>query len=444
MRTENSVLRMKELVGMIAAADEAYYRDDKPIMSDREYDALTEELSELEKSTGIVFANSPTRRVSGSNKVGLAKARHTKPMLSAKKTKSEDEFIVFASCGGTVISRKLDGLTLVLRYSGGEFRQALTRGEDGLVGEDVTEAVRYLRNVPKKVKHKGAFEVRGEGVVSWADFRLLTGNSGSHPRNVAAGAVRALSPDTGTLAHIDFFAFELIGSSDESETKIEQLDFLSLNGFDVVEHTGEIPRGDGERVREAIAEFAPEDVLTIALLENIQREDLNPIEEATAFQRLIDDLKLKQEEIAERVSKKRSTITNSMRLLKLPEEVKKMVAGGQISEGHGRALLGLEDKEEIVKVAKKIAAESWSVRATEEYVKKTKEAASNKTKKKSPVIKREAVYREAENKMKRSLGAKVEIKKKNDKSGKIEISYYSIDELERLIELFEQAGKGAK
>ncbi len=193
-----------------------------------------------------------------------------------------------------------------------------------------------------------------------------------------------------------------------------------------------------------VKEFAPEDVLTIALLENIQREDLNPIEEATAFQRLIDDLKLKQEEIAERVSKKRSTITNSMRLLKLPEEVKKMVAGGQISEGHGRALLGLDDKEEIVKVAKKIASENWSVRATEEYVKKTKEAASAKTKKKSPVIKREAVYREAENKMKRSLGAKVEIKKKNDKSGKIEISYYSIDELERLIELFEQAGKGAK
>ncbi len=259
MEAKNNVLRIKELIKIIADADVAYYRDDAPSMTDREYDALLEELRELEKTTGIVFANSPTKRVGGSNKAELKKVAHSKPMLSAKKTKSVEDIVSFASGGDVMLSWKMDGLTLVLRYRGGNFVQALTRGEDGLVGEDITHNVKYLRNIPKKVSCRDDFEVRGEGVISWADFRLVNRNSDEgHPRNTAAGAVRAATPDKGVLSHIDFYAFELIYPEDESRTKSEQLDFLSVNGFDVVEHVWIDSLSGEQGVKRAIEDFQPE------------------------------------------------------------------------------------------------------------------------------------------------------------------------------------------
>ncbi len=259
MEVKNNVLRIKEMIKIISDADTAYYRDDAPIMTDREYDALMDELRKLEQETGIVFANSPSKRVGGVNKAELQKVDHSKPMLSAKKTKSADELVSFAAGNDVVLSWKMDGLSLVLRYKDGCFVQAVTRGEDGLVGEDVTHNVMCLRNVPKKVRCKDPFEVRGEGVISWADFRLVNRNNDEgHPRNTSAGAVRAVTPDKGVLSHIDFYAFELIYPYDKSKTKTEQLDFLSLNGFTVVEHVLVDSLSGGLELRKAIADFQPD------------------------------------------------------------------------------------------------------------------------------------------------------------------------------------------
>ena len=125
---KNNVLRMKELIDRIKEADVAYYRDDAPIMTDREYDALVDELKEIEKATGIIFANSPSKRVGGANKEGLKKVTHSKPMLSAKKTKDPAEIKSFAEGHAVVLSWKMDGLTLVLRYQNGALVQGITRG----------------------------------------------------------------------------------------------------------------------------------------------------------------------------------------------------------------------------------------------------------------------------------------------------------------------------
>ena len=187
-----------------------------------------------------------------------------------------------------------------------------------------------------------------------------------------------------------------------------------------------------------IKEYSEDEIFTIALIENIQREDLNPIEEAVAYQKLIQELNLKQDEVAEKVSKSRTAITNSMRLLKLDMRVQQMLIDEMISEGHGRALLPITDPEEQFTLAMKVFDEKLSVRETEKMIKKIQEE-----KKKTPAEKEEEtkdvsfIYRSLEEKLKRSLGTKVEIKNKADNTGKIEIEYYSMDELERIVELME-------
>ena len=257
MMHNNPVIQMKELIGKIREADIAYYRDDAPIMTDREYDALVDELKKLEEQTGIVFANSPTRHVGGANKKTLRKVKHTKPMLSAKKTKDPAEIRTFAAGHPIVLSWKMDGLTLVMRYRNGALVQAITRGEDGLVGEDVTDAAFHLRNIPKKVSCTDDFEVRGEGVISWADFRMLNRNqSEGHPRNMAAGLVRAAIPDRGSLSHMDFYAFELIRPMDPLKEKMAQLDFLHENGFAVIDH---VLCGSDAEIDAMIPTFVPDD-----------------------------------------------------------------------------------------------------------------------------------------------------------------------------------------
>lgn len=190
-----------------------------------------------------------------------------------------------------------------------------------------------------------------------------------------------------------------------------------------------------------IREFADADVFVIALLENIQREDLNPIEEAQAYQRLIEELNLKQEDVAKKLSKKRTTIANSMRLLKLAKEVKEMLANGLISEGHGKVLLGIDDEKEQLTLAKRIAEENLSVRETEKIVSDLKAKQEKNQEKPKKTENKNRAYKAAEDKLKEALGTKVEIKKKNETEGKIEINYYSIDELERIIELIEKSGK---
>ena len=183
-----------------------------------------------------------------------------------------------------------------------------------------------------------------------------------------------------------------------------------------------------------IKDYSTEQIVEIALIENIQREDLNPIEEAKAYQSLIEKYQLKQEEIAEKVFKSRSVITNALRLLKLDEEVQLMLMEGQITNGHAKVILGLEDKEEQRAVAQKVVEEQLSVRDTEKYIKslldKKNEPAVTK-----PVLKNQTLYETLESRMKSRMGTKVQIKRKSDDKGKIEIDYYSNDDLERIIEL---------
>ena len=255
----NSIQRMKELIAKITEADTAYYRDDSPVMTDREYDALLAELLKLEQETGIVFGNSPSKRVAGQNSEALEKVKHTKPMLSAKKTKSVEDLLTFKGSQRILLSWKLDGLTLVLRYRGGKFTRAITRGEEGLIGEDVTHTVKHMRGIPQTVRRKDDFEVRGEGVISWLDFEIAgRRNEETHPRNVAAGAVRSLVPDSGLLSHMDFIAFELIDPMDRSCTKEEQLDTLTILGFRTVERAALSEDSGEEDLRKAVKGFDPE------------------------------------------------------------------------------------------------------------------------------------------------------------------------------------------
>ena len=183
-----------------------------------------------------------------------------------------------------------------------------------------------------------------------------------------------------------------------------------------------------------LKEFNEQKIVEISLIENIQRENLNPIEEAVAFKRLMEDFSLKQDEIAERVSKSRTAVTNSMRLLKLDKRVQQMVVDEMISTGHARALLSLENDELQYTVAQKIFDEKLSVRETEKLV---KSILNPKKQKKILEEGEDLVYRNLEEKIKSIVGTKVLIQRKGKNKGKIEIEYYSMEELERLIELFE-------
>ncbi len=185
-----------------------------------------------------------------------------------------------------------------------------------------------------------------------------------------------------------------------------------------------------------IKDLSDKDILKISLIENIQREDLNPIEEARAYQILQEDYSLTHDEIAMSVSKSRTAITNIMRLLKLNEEVQKMIMEGIISSGHGRSLLAIEDKDLQYETAVKILDENMSVRETEKYVKKLLSTNGN-TVAATETPQNTEMYTFYENRMKEILGSKVQIKSKKNNKGKIEIEYYSQDELERLIDLIQ-------
>ena len=193
-----------------------------------------------------------------------------------------------------------------------------------------------------------------------------------------------------------------------------------------------------KKVPVVIKEYSEDEIFTIALIENIQRQDLNPIEEAVAYQKLIQELNLKQDEVAEKVSKSRTAITNSMRLLKLDPRVQQMLIDEMISEGHGRALIPITDGEEQFTLAMRVFDEKLSVRETEKLIKKLQEEKNHPTEPEEEKKKDDSfIYKEIEEKLKKVLGTKVEIKRKANNTGKIEIEYYSIDELERIIEMME-------
>ena len=183
-----------------------------------------------------------------------------------------------------------------------------------------------------------------------------------------------------------------------------------------------------------IKEYSNREVMEIALIENIQRKDLNPIEEALAYKSLIDEYSLKQEELANRVSKSRTAIANSMRLLKLTDSVQNMLINDEISMGHARALLTLEQEDLQIEAAKTIVSKELSVRDTEKLVK----SILNPKQVKLPIPSAEAaIYDAIANKLREKMGTKVSINHKKNGKGKIEIEYYSQEELERLLEMFD-------
>lgn len=193
-----------------------------------------------------------------------------------------------------------------------------------------------------------------------------------------------------------------------------------------------------------IKDLTEREIVEISLIENIQRENLNPIEEALAYKRLLEEFHLKQDEVAERVSKSRTAVTNSMRLLKLNEKVQQMVIDDMISTGHARALLGIEDSEKQYATAQRIFDEKLNVRDTEKLVKKlqqelVQQQTQKPEKENDPAM--NAVFHDLEEKMKAIFGTKVLIHQKDANKGKIEIEYYSMDELDRIMDMMNSIQK---
>lgn len=226
--------RMKELIDILNKACIAYYKNDNPIMTDKAYDELYDELVELEKEEGIVLAGSPTQKVQGYLLDGFKKVQHSKPMLSAAKTKDINEIRKFLGDHEWYCSGKLDGLTLVVIFENGEFVQGITRG-NGTVGEDVTEACRFIKNLPMRIPYKERLELRGECVMSWKEFNRINENlvdKYSHPRNLAAGTLRQLDLNTVKERELSFVVFECVTDIDDSKNR--ELNWLSMIGFETV------------------------------------------------------------------------------------------------------------------------------------------------------------------------------------------------------------------
>ena len=196
-----------------------------------------------------------------------------------------------------------------------------------------------------------------------------------------------------------------------------------------------------KEVPAVLKEYSKQEAMEISLIENVQRADLNPIEEALGYKQLIDEFGLTQEEIAVRVAKSRTVITNTMRLLKLDEQIQNMLVQGVITSGHARALLSLEDAQMQLKAAKEILDKKLSVRETERLVKRLqKEASGEKKEEKKKDETLALIYQDLEDRMKSVMGTKVSIHNKDKNKGRIEIEYYSEAELERIVEMIESIG----
>ncbi|MCL1924373.1 MAG: NAD-dependent DNA ligase LigA [Defluviitaleaceae bacterium] len=228
----NNLERMKVLVRDLNRANESYYSENKEIITNKEYDALYDELVSLETKTGIIMAKSPTINVGFEAVNSLKKQTHTTPMLSLDKTKSIDQLQEFLKKGDGLISYKLDGLTIVLRYEAGEFISAVTRG-NGIIGEDVTHNVIHFKHVPKKISYKGSLLIRGEGIITYSDFEKIN-KSGEYknPRNLCSGTVRQLDSSNIIKRPVHFLAFSILEGSD-FEKKSEELEFLKNQGFEI-------------------------------------------------------------------------------------------------------------------------------------------------------------------------------------------------------------------
>ncbi|MBR5796380.1 MAG: hypothetical protein IKY26_09570, partial [Erysipelotrichaceae bacterium] len=232
--------RIKELTEELLYHCHLYYDLDAPTLSDAEYDTLYDELERLENEANFWLANSPTRNVQGSVLDGFTKIEHSKPMLSAAKTKDINEIKKFLGNHFFYCSYKLDGLTLCVRYSNGHFVQAITRGT-GLIGEDVTEQAKMISNLPMCIPYDGELELRGECVVSWDNFYKINDtleNKYSHPRNLAAGSLRNLDTNITKQRNLSYVVFECVSDLYDEDTlfdsKWDELGYLDDLGFETV------------------------------------------------------------------------------------------------------------------------------------------------------------------------------------------------------------------
>lgn len=237
----NELSRIKELIVGLNEASYAYYQYDDPIMSDKKYDELYDELVNLEQSTGIVLAASPTRKVQGFLLDKLKKVKHIRPMLSAAKTKLVDEIDEFVCGKQYYASFKLDGLTLVITYKNGFLEKAVTRG-NGEIGEDVTEQAKMILNLPVLIPYKDELVLRGECVISWRNFERINNTletQYSHPRNLAAGSIRNLDTNMVRLRSLEFIVFECVSnlqvSNINTDSKWECLRYLDSLSFTTVD-----------------------------------------------------------------------------------------------------------------------------------------------------------------------------------------------------------------
>lgn len=207
------LIRIKRLIKQLNEYRDSYYNEARPVVSDAAYDKLFDELSELEKETGVVYANSPTQTVGYVVKSELEKVKHSHPMLSLDKTKSVNDLVKFSRDKDCILSLKMDGLTCLLTYENGELVQAETRG-DGEVGELITHNAKVFDNVPLTIDYKGHFEIEGEAIITYDDFNkinepLSEDKKYKNPRNLASGSVRQLDSKTAAKRHIKFIAWKV-------------------------------------------------------------------------------------------------------------------------------------------------------------------------------------------------------------------------------------------
>ena len=247
--------RMEELVAILNDASRQYYQFDKEIMSNQEYDKLYDELVALEKETGITLSTSPTVNVGYEVVSNLPKERHPSPMLSLDKTKDVQELKAWLGDKEGLLSWKLDGLTVVLTYENGTLAKAVTRG-DGVIGEVITANARVFENIPLKIPYSGQTVIRGEAVISYADFEKINeAATYKNPRNLCSGSVRQLNNEITAQRHVKFFAFSLaVGGEEEFALRSQQMAWLSQQGFETVKN---IPV-TADTIEDAVKEFDQE------------------------------------------------------------------------------------------------------------------------------------------------------------------------------------------
>lgn len=240
---QDKIQLLKEKIEILNKASKAYYQEDTEIMSNFEYDKLYDELIELEKETGIVLSNSPTINVGYEALSSLPKERHGKPMLSLDKTKSVESLKEWLGNEEGILSWKLDGLTIVVTYEGGQLVKAVTRG-NGEVGEVITNNAKVFKNLPLNIAYKGNLTIRGEAIIRYSDFEKINNEiedvdaKYKNPRNLCSGSVRQLNNKITAQRNVHYFAFSVVRADnvDFKNSRIDQMEWLHNQGFAIVEY----------------------------------------------------------------------------------------------------------------------------------------------------------------------------------------------------------------